>query len=247
MTRNAAKRSITWEAALPGTRPRLRSTRNAWTRPPSLRSPGPGFSLIESLLYDGAYFLLEEHLERLLASAAYFGFPACEQTLREALEAHLPAITASRAKVRLLLDRHGKVTIESAPAPPPRRVRVGLARQSVSSGNVFLYHKTTHRTVYTEALASRPDCDDVILWNEKGEVTESTTANVVIERDGKKFTPPVECGLLGGTHRARLLARGELEEARLRVDDLERADSIHLLNSVRGWIDVEWIPDQLVR
>ena len=52
------------------------------------------------------------------------------------------------------------------------------------------------------ARAARPGCDDVILWNERGEITESCTANVVIDLDGELITPPIECGVLGGTFRA---------------------------------------------
>ncbi len=63
-------------------------------------------------------------------------------------------------------------------------VRVGLAAKPVSAEDKFLFHKTTNRSVYDDAIASRPDCDDVILWNEAGEVTESTIANVVVSLAG---------------------------------------------------------------
>ena len=45
-----------------------------------------------------------------------------------------------------------------------------------------------------------------------------------------------ECGLLGGTLRAELLATGAIRERRVRVDDLEHATGIWLINSVRGWM-----------
>ena len=47
-----------------------------------------------------------------------------------------------------------------------------------------------------------------MLWNERGEVTESTIANVVVEIDGVRYTPPLACGLLGGTFRGELLGVG---------------------------------------
>ena len=43
-----------------------------------------------------------------------------------------------------------------------------------------------------------PGYDDVLLFNEKGEVTESTIANMAVEIEGKLCTPPVQCGLLPG-------------------------------------------------
>ena len=75
-----------------------------------------------------------------------------------------------------------------------------------------------------------------MLWNERGEVTESTTANLVLRLGGRKVTPPVACGLLAGTFRDRLLREGAVEEARVRVDELNRAEQLWLVNSVRGWM-----------
>lgn len=114
-------------------------------------------------------------------------------------------------------------------------MKVALGKEPVDSQNVFLFHKTTHRDVYEMAKATFPDCDDVILWNEKGEVTEGCIANVVIRKDGKLITPPVACGLLAGTFRDHLLKSGEIEEEIISVDMLKAADELFLINSVRKW------------
>ena len=74
-----------------------------------------------------------------------------------------------------------------------------------------------------------------MLWNPAREVTEAITANIVVELDGRRVTPPVGCGLLPGTMRADLLARGEIFEARVTVDELVQAPRFWLINSVRGW------------
>lgn len=203
----------------------------------------PDFELLESVLWDRAWFLLDEHLERLSASADYFGFRLDLPAIRDALqeEADELALADEKRKVRLLVARDGAFRIEAASAPVSRPIRVGFAREPVSSDDIFLYHKTTCRAVYERARQSRPDCDDVLLWNKRGEITESTTANVVINIDGRLVTPPIRCGLLGGCMRAHLLAEGAIEEGDIHMDDVLRADSIHLINSVRRWIDVELV------
>jgi len=89
-----------------------------------------------------------------------------------------------------------------------------------------------------EALASRPGFDDVILFNADGEITESSRANVAAEMDGVLCTPPVSCGLLAGTLRARLLETGELVERVIPVDALLRSPRVVLVNSVRGQVPV---------
>ncbi|HXW00187.1 MAG TPA: aminotransferase class IV, partial [Anaerolineae bacterium] len=97
------------------------------------------------------------------------------------------------------------------------------------------YHKTSRREMYATALASRPDCDEVLLWNERGELTESSRSNLVLELDQVLATPPVASGLLAGTMRAYLLDNGRIQEKTLYVEDLKRCRQIFLINSVRKW------------
>ena len=94
------------------------------------------------------------------------------------------------------------------PPSPSRTLQVGLAARPVDPRSAFLYHKTTRREIYDEAAASRPDCDDVLLWNDRGELTESTIANVVVEISGQRLTPPVACGLLPGRRAGAGARRG---------------------------------------
>ncbi|MCG2661024.1 MAG: aminodeoxychorismate synthase component I, partial [Kiritimatiellae bacterium] len=213
-----------------------------------LTRPLPVFDLLESLRWDGGYFLLHEHLDRLAESAAYFDFPFSRQAVETALNQY-PLLAPSKAdpagraqapilKIRLLLHRDGSCRVEGEFLKPSAPLRVGLAATPVDTDQVWLYHKTTCREIYRQALLSRPDCEDVILWNPRGELTESTMANVVLELDGRLWTPPVVCGLLAGTFRRYLLETGALQERVLHRDDLRRAHAIHLINSVRRWMDV---------
>ena len=111
---------------------------------------------------------------------------------------------------------------------------MGLAARPVDPRSAFLYHKTTRREIYDEAAASRPDCDDVLLWNDRGELTESTIANVVVEISGQRLTPPVACGLLPGVERARALAEGRAREGVVRITELRPGQRLWLLSSLRG-------------
>lgn len=206
----------------------------------------PSFALLESLLWtpEAGYSLLERHVDRLRQSAAYFGIGVGETAVVDCLLAFAQSLTEA-SKVRLTVDSGQftvdglQLTVSSEPLAAgvgqlKEPIRVGLAAEPVSSGEVFLYHKTTRREVYAQALASRPDCDDVILWNERGEVTEASSSNIVVEMAGALLTPPVSCGLLAGTLREEMLANGRLREQILTKEDLYRADAIYLINSVRG-------------
>lgn len=202
------------------------------------------FSLLESLRWSPGegYYLMKAHLERMRASADYFMFPFDGDLIQQQLFDTAMQLTEP-TKVRLLVDRHGRSTVKAQLLPVaggPSPLRVGLAKEPVSSADLFLYHKTTRRWAYEIARASRPDCNDVILWNERGELTESSAANIVLELDGRLLTPPVTSGLLAGTLRGHLLAGGRITERVLGVDDLARATRLWLINSVRGWQPAVW-------
>ncbi|MBI5657387.1 MAG: aminodeoxychorismate synthase component I [Geobacter sp.] len=195
------------------------------------------FRLIETLrLEDGRYALLDRHLQRLAESAAYFRFPCAIEQVRTLLEAHADRHRET-CKVRLLLDRNGTVTLSSEPLAdePEWLLAVALARERSDSGDPFRYHKTTRRDLFERAMNDHPGCDEVLFCNERGELTEGTYHTIVLRIDGELLTPPLACGLLAGTLRQELLARGEVRERLLHEDDLCRADEIWLVNSVRGW------------
>jgi len=208
------------------------------TKAAFLSAPRPAFELLESLLLnDGQYWLAERHQQRLRVTADYFGFCCTRESVQLALDKVSQEHPQGAWKVRLLLSRDGQVRCDATAVQPlclPWRVT--FAQTRVRAADCFVCNKTTHRAVYEQARRERPDCNDVLLLNERGEVTESTIANIVIERAGKKLTPARACGLLAGVLRADLLARGEIVEAVVTPDDVRHAAHIWLINSVRGWI-----------
>ncbi|TSK07011.1 MAG: aminodeoxychorismate synthase component I [Geobacter sp.] len=202
------------------------------------REKRPEFHLLESLLHEeGGYFLLERHLERLARSAGYFFFPFNAAAARRTLaEAAAGLDRARRYKVRLLLFPDGTTSCEAAEIhEPAAELKAAFAQQRVDSNDPFLYHKTSRRELYQQELSGRREVQEVIFLNERDEITEGTYSNVVARIDGRDYTPSQSCGLLPGTLREELLARGEIEEKILKREDLERAEALYLVNSVRKW------------
>lgn len=203
------------------------------------------FSLVESILWDHCcgFWLLPEHLARLSASAAHFDFQYDENALLQKLDTVVKDLGRLPHKIHVLVNQNGEVALSSESAGEDRTaVHAGLAKQPIDTGNIFLYHKTTQRQAYDEAAAGMPEYDEVLLWNSKGEITESCTSNIVVELAGQYYTPPVSCGLLPGTCRARLLQEGRLIESPVAVDQLQNYTKIYLINSVIGWREVNFNP-----
>ena len=206
-----------------------------------------GFDLIETMRYDPAhcYPHLDLHLERLTASARHFGFSCAIEEVRAQLLRHVRGAGGAR-RVRLLLARNGGCHIESALLPAEsadQQWKVVLSPYRVNSRDIFLYHKSTRRTLYDSELgriAALPDCFDVLFCNERGELTEGARSNLLLRLAGTLYTPPISAGLLNGVMRRALLGRGDLGivEKTLHPSDLARAEAIYVCNAVRGLVRV---------
>jgi len=197
------------------------------------------FRLLETILLEnGCYFLLDEHLQRLANSARYFNYLCNIEVIRKSLYKLALQQIGGVFKVRLLVERSGYFDLEVYSLPCVSYgdvVKIRFAPKPIQASNLFLYHKTTNRSVYAGAVEATVDCDEPILWNQKGEVCESTIANVVIRKGACYLTPKIECGLLAGTYRQYLLTEGKIAEAIITKRDLQSADSIYLINSIRKW------------
>jgi para-aminobenzoate synthetase / 4-amino-4-deoxychorismate lyase len=206
------------------------------------------------MLWNGSYPLpypfVELHLDRLTDSADYFDFACDRAEVSSALEKYARAFENRAArKVRLLLDRNGSLTITDEPLPAQiegdRIGRVRIAGTRTDPADPILFHKTTHRQLYAQAFkeAASDGFDEVLFFNQRGELTEGAISNVFVEKDGRLLTPPIECGVLAGVYRRHLLqTRADVEEHVLFEEDLRNADAIYLANAVRGLrqVRIEW-------
>ena len=196
------------------------------------------FDLIETMLWtpESGYFLLDYHLQRLQDSALYFDYSLDLDLITKKLIAVANGLKDYSHKVRLLVNQQGKIKIESSPfMAEPKTLNLAIADRPVDTNNPFLYHKTTNRSVYQQFQQSNTSHDDLILWNERQEVTETCIYNLVVQKDGELLTPPVECGLLPGTMRAYLLEQQKIKEAVIKLADIQQCEAIYLINSVRKW------------
>ena len=203
------------------------------------------FEILETLaLADGQLRHLPEHLARMRASAAHFGFPWSAPAAHSALQALQQAYPAGQWRVRLLLDAAGRLQAEATPlAATAVPVRLALAQRPLAEAHgEFVRHKTTRRAHYA-AFAPAPGSGvfDTLLYNEAGEITETTFGNVAALLDGRWITPPLHCGLLPGVGRAQALREGRVQEGVLRLEDVPRVQAWAFVNSLRGWLAAELV------
>jgi para-aminobenzoate synthetase/4-amino-4-deoxychorismate lyase len=212
-----------------------------------LTEPSGPYALIETMRWQmgEGYYLLENHLTRLDASARHFCMACDIAGIRKALEALVTEFTEDTVRVRLLLDEAGEITLNHVPASVPEPgacLTYEFSDHPVDSRDPYRYHKTTNRDLLDgehARLTTETGCDEVLFLNENGEVTEGSRSNLFVERDGRLLTPPVSCGLLDGTLRRTLLDAPERDvvEQVLMPRDLETAQRVYLGNSVMGLVE----------
>ena len=214
------------------------------------------FEIVETVRVDGSgVVLLDRHLDRMSASAAWFGRPFDRDRAAGLLRSTWPPTDADcgdgAVRARLLLAGDGRLRVETSVLDEPlgRLISsteprpVALAAAPIWSGDPWLRHKTTRRGAYLRAQAGRddPTLFDVLMHNERGELTESTIGNVVIELDGRLVTPAATSGLLPGTMRAELLDRGVIVEGTVSINRLDPDRRLWIINGVRGWVPVRYV------
>ena len=112
--------------------------------------------------------------------------------------------------------------------------------------DIYLYYKTNFRDNYDRAQSEVPSDFEPILFNQDFQVTETNISNIVYEKDGELFTPPVECGLLPGVLRDKLLEDSTIREKAITKNDLLKVNNLFLINSLRGWRNARFLKNPVI-
>lgn len=192
------------------------------------------FQIIETVKIENNSILFEkEHFERMQKTAEHFGFKFKTPEIAKTDDGML----------RILLNRDGEIKTELKKITPAKTSKIAISPIIQNSKNEFLYYKTTYRPWYYDSFQriKNGEIYDEIFFNEKGELTEGARSNIVLQLNGNLYTPPVQCGLLNGVFRQELLKNNKCTEKILYKKDLEKAEKIFCVNSVRGMVEVLFI------
>lgn len=192
------------------------------------------FQIIETVKIENNSILFEkEHFERMQKTAEHFGFKFKTPEI----------VKTDNGMLRILLNRDGEIKTELKRITPAKTFKIAISPIIQNSKNEFLYYKTTYRPWYYDSFQriKNGEIYDEIFFNEKGELTEGARSNIVLQLNGNLYTPPVQCGLLNGVFRQELLKNNKCTEKILYKKDLEKAEKIFCVNSVRGMVEVLFI------
>jgi branched-chain amino acid aminotransferase len=216
---------------------------------------------------------LPEHLARLGRSAAGLDIelPAdsdssIEAGIRQVLAAENLDGPEGDASIRITVTRgafRGRgllppaagalptVAIQAWPVVPPAPGHLDAGLHLVASAvrrdpeNPLATLKTTSRADYVHARleARRAGADDALFLTTDGHLSEATSANLFLVRDGELATPDLACAILPGTTRSWILGWARRVGLRpvegwLTTRDLAEADEAFLCSSVAGILPV---------
>ena len=124
-------------------------------------------------------------------------------------------------------------------------VRLGLVPQARHAGSRFAGVKFTSWSMnlaFQEEARER-GFDEMVLLNERGEVSECTSANIFIAEGSNVWTPPLDSGCLPGITRDLLLSEVQVpgirvDEKTLMLSDLEAADEVFITSTTRDLLSV---------
>ncbi len=208
----------------------------------------------------GVAFAFERHWDRLSRDAdlLHVEMPVSLQAARDGLDQLVQANEAQESVARLCIIRSqgGRwegpgsgaasdwIALTGPLAPWPETVSLSVRENGRFAASPFVAAKTlswcVNLTMFEDAR--REGYDEVILLNERAEVTECTSANIFAVLDGTTYTPPLSSGPLPGVTREVMLS--ELKDAPpvaekvLTVDDLLRAEEVFITSSTRDLLPV---------
>lgn len=225
--------------------------------------------------YQGKVLLLTNHLARLERSASALGISlpvSCERLadlVREALtrnqlqEAYL-RMTVSRGPGEIGLDpalcKAPTLVIIAKPFQPypdsfyTHGVSVMIAKTRRNSPEAIPPHAKSLNylnNILANMEAKTAGAHEALLLNHRNEVTEGTTSNVFVVREGRLRTPAIDCGILAGLTRGVILKlardRGiETDEVRLTANDLYDADECFLTSTTQEVLPVTRVDGKMI-
>jgi branched-chain amino acid aminotransferase len=227
-----------------------------------------GYGIFETLLIkDGAIMLKDYHWERLFASAKQLYFNIPKLFTAERLEEEILHLAAKNqcehlCRIRLQLFADGGGLFDGHSQTPEYIIEcflleepviqlnenglvIGIAEGLNKSVDALSHLKSCSALIYVIAAqqAKAYQWNDALILNTKGNIIESTIANIFWIKDSIVHTPPLSEGCVAGVMRRKLLndlpALGmKIIEQPLTGEILMNADEVFLTNAIRR---IKWV------
>jgi 4-amino-4-deoxychorismate lyase len=111
-------------------------------------------------------------------------------------------------------------------------------RLAVQPALAGIKHCNRLEQVLARAECDQAGCDEGLMLSTAGQVVCATTANLLVLREDRWITPPVEASGVAGVCRGWLLEQDLVAVGMLTPHEVETADALVLCNALRGILPV---------
>ncbi|PRT54967.1 Putative aminodeoxychorismate lyase [Wickerhamiella sorbophila] len=205
--------------------------------------------------YNDTFFLARLHYQRLKYSSQLFQWPELKyHQFCNALDEAVADFKESTARIRVEYNAQGVLRTVVSPVPQRDNLFSGLSDTPVETESqdpifdavldteqtptsLFSFIKTNKRAFYDEARARHNIAlgatKEVLLFNEKDEITEGSISSVAVLIDGQWVTPPAE-ETMNGVLRSFLINLGFVKEGPIHKSLVKPGVNVLLFNGVIG-------------
>jgi len=216
---------------------------------------------------NGKPCFLEEHLERLYASASAIALniPCNHKWIKENINSTLMAAGNSDSYIRVIITRgSGELEIDPSTCVKPNIIiivkkipviaddsyekgisvsLVSIKRNSRDSLNPAVKTGNYLNNILAIMEAQKIGAEDAIMVNPWGQLTEATTSNIFFVKNGCIHTPEKNCGILSGITREKIIQLAhengiDLIEGKWLGEEIIKAEEIFLSGTVKKILPV---------
>lgn len=198
-----------------------------------------GDGIFETLLVEnGSIFARSRHMERLHDAARKIGLSSdlLEAEISSAFDMALAWLAGRTGQIRIsLLSSGERLMIARVHEIPENALSLLLYPYPKNSDSILAGVKTLSYGENAHALryARERGCDDVLFVNQRGEISESALANLLLFDGSRWWTPSLTSGPLPGVTRELLLSHFDVHERVILAREVGEMKAMALTSSLR--------------
>lgn len=222
-----------------------------------------GDALFETIrMSAGKIPFLENHVNRLLQGLCFFKYTVPKKYTPAFFKKEIKKIAAGNARIRITVFRSSgglytpknnrpQFLISASPLASPqfslnkKGLNVGIYDEVKLACSPISNFKTCNCSPYILAGLSKQErnLDDVILLNDKGRISETSSSNIFFIKKNSIITPSLSEGCVAGTMRKTILKIASekkyfIQESTIKLPQLKNIQEIWLTNAISG---IRWV------
>ncbi|WP_295149622.1 aminotransferase class IV [uncultured Peptoniphilus sp.] len=185
---------------------------------------------------DGRPLFLEKHLERLKKSLEFFGIS--KEIEEDKILEYIKSSEEKNFALKIIVSDDNFIlkSRDDNYRQGNKKFKLIVSDVRRNSSSKMIYHKSLsyYENIMEHKCALEEGYDSSLFINERGEVCETSFANIFFVKDGEIYTPKISSGLLRGTMRDFIIENYKVREEIILLDDLKKFDEAFISNSLMG-------------